>query len=189
MLNQFLLYSKVNQLYIDTHPLFFRFFSLIGYYIILSIVPCAIHQVLVGKPVFLRMALSALLSRESQERQKCSCHGLGSGESKVMTWGLLVLPSSHPATGLNSHRATLLFHTRDVQPGKCRAHGGLWEIDQLFKMFSPLFCTSNLSHPEQCFMARFNGEGARLLFSSGKRLLELRPDLSKSIVGTDTYRH
>lgn len=135
------------------------------------------------------MALSALLSRESQERKQCSCHGLGSGESKVMTWGLLVLPSSHPAMGLNSHRATSLFHKRDVYPGKCRAHGGLWEIDQLLKMFSPLFCTSNLSHPEQCFMARFNGEGAWLLFSSGRTLLELRPDLSKSTVGKDTYRH
>ena len=40
MLCYFQVYSKVIQLYI--HIYFFRFFSLIGYYKILSIVPCAI---------------------------------------------------------------------------------------------------------------------------------------------------
>ena len=47
MLCQFLLYSKVNQLYVYIYPLFFRFFSHVVYYRILSRVPCAIQQVLV----------------------------------------------------------------------------------------------------------------------------------------------
>ena len=38
MLCYFLLYSKVIQLYIY---IFFRFFSIIGYYRVLTIVPCA----------------------------------------------------------------------------------------------------------------------------------------------------
>ena len=57
---QFQVYSKVIQLYIYTcihihththiyiYIFFFRFFSIIGYYKILSIVPCAIKQVFVG---------------------------------------------------------------------------------------------------------------------------------------------
>ena len=43
MLCYFLLYSKVRQLYIYIYQLFFRFFSIIGYYKILNIVPCAIQ--------------------------------------------------------------------------------------------------------------------------------------------------
>ena len=39
--NVFLLYSKVNQLYV--YLLFFRFYSHLGYYRVLSRVPCAIH--------------------------------------------------------------------------------------------------------------------------------------------------
>ena len=46
MLCQFLLYSKMNQLYIYIYPLFFRFFFHIGHYRVLSRVPCAIQQVL-----------------------------------------------------------------------------------------------------------------------------------------------
>ena len=46
MLSQFLLYSQVNQLYI--YLLFFRFLSHIGYYKVLSRVPCAIQQVLIS---------------------------------------------------------------------------------------------------------------------------------------------
>ena len=46
MLCQFQVYSKVIQLYIYIQPLFFRFFSHIGYYRILSRVPCAIQEVL-----------------------------------------------------------------------------------------------------------------------------------------------
>ena len=42
MLCQFQLYSKVNQLYVYIYPLFFRFFSHIGHYRVLSRVPCAI---------------------------------------------------------------------------------------------------------------------------------------------------
>ena len=43
----FQVYSKVIQLYIYIFILFFRLFSIIGYYKILSIVPCAIQKVLV----------------------------------------------------------------------------------------------------------------------------------------------
>ena len=46
MLCQFQLYSKVNQLYI--YPLFFRLFSHIGHYRVLSSVPCAIQQDLIS---------------------------------------------------------------------------------------------------------------------------------------------
>ena len=41
MLCQFQVYSKVNQVHTHTH-IFFRFFSIIGHYKILSMVPCAI---------------------------------------------------------------------------------------------------------------------------------------------------
>ena len=41
-------YSKVIQLYIYIYSFFFRFFSHIGYYRILSRVPCAVQQALVG---------------------------------------------------------------------------------------------------------------------------------------------
>ena len=44
----FLLYSKVNQLYIYLYPLFFRFCSYIGHYKALSRVPCAIYIYVVG---------------------------------------------------------------------------------------------------------------------------------------------
>ena len=43
----FQVYSKVNHLYIYIYPLFFRFYSHIGLYRVLSRVPCAIQQVLV----------------------------------------------------------------------------------------------------------------------------------------------
>ena len=42
------MYSKVIQLYTHTSLFFFRFFSHIGYYRILSRVPCTIHSVSVG---------------------------------------------------------------------------------------------------------------------------------------------
>ena len=48
MLCQFLLYSKVNQLYIYMYPLFFRFYSHIGHYRVLSRVPSAIQQILIS---------------------------------------------------------------------------------------------------------------------------------------------
>ena len=47
MLCQFLLYTKVNHLYIYICPLFLRFFSHVGYYRVLSRIPCAIQQVLI----------------------------------------------------------------------------------------------------------------------------------------------
>ena len=43
MLCYFQVYSKVIQLYMYIYTFFFRFFSLIGYYKILSIVPCAMQ--------------------------------------------------------------------------------------------------------------------------------------------------
>ena len=48
MLCQFLLNSKVNQLYIYIYPLFFRFFSHLGHYRVLSRVPCAVQQILMS---------------------------------------------------------------------------------------------------------------------------------------------
>ena len=44
----FQVHSKVNQPYTYSYPSFFRFFSHIGYYRILSRVPCAIRQVLIS---------------------------------------------------------------------------------------------------------------------------------------------
>ena len=43
MLCSFQVYSKVIQLYVYIYPFFFRFFSHMGYYRILSRVPCAIR--------------------------------------------------------------------------------------------------------------------------------------------------
>ena len=48
MLCQFLLYSKVNQLYVYVYPLFFGFPSHLGHHRALSRVPCAIQQVLIS---------------------------------------------------------------------------------------------------------------------------------------------
>ena len=48
MLYQFLLYSKVNQLYEYIYPLFFRFPSHLGHHRSLSRVPCAKQQVLIS---------------------------------------------------------------------------------------------------------------------------------------------
>ena len=47
MLCWFLLHSRMNQLYIYIYPLFFRFFSHIGHYTVLSRAPCAIQKVLI----------------------------------------------------------------------------------------------------------------------------------------------
>ena len=41
------MYGKVIQLYIHIYSFFFRFFSRIGYYRVLSRVPCAIQYVVV----------------------------------------------------------------------------------------------------------------------------------------------
>ena len=49
---QFQVYSKVIQLYIYMHLFFFRFFSHLGYYRLLSRVSCAIQQVLVVYPFY-----------------------------------------------------------------------------------------------------------------------------------------
>ena len=47
MLYQFQAYCKVNYLYMYIYPFFFRFFSHIGHYQVLSRVPWAIQQVLI----------------------------------------------------------------------------------------------------------------------------------------------
>ena len=44
----FLLYNRVNLLYIHIYPLFFRFYSHIGHYRVLSRVPCAVQQILIS---------------------------------------------------------------------------------------------------------------------------------------------
>ena len=49
MLWSFLLYNKVIQLYVYTHPFFFRFFSYMDHHRILGRVPCALQQVPVGR--------------------------------------------------------------------------------------------------------------------------------------------
>ena len=48
MLHQFLLYSKVSQLYVYIYPLFGGFPSHLGHHRALSRVPCAIQQVLIS---------------------------------------------------------------------------------------------------------------------------------------------
>ena len=48
MLCQFLLYSKVNQLYVHIYPLFFGFPSHLGHHRALNRVPCVIQQVLIS---------------------------------------------------------------------------------------------------------------------------------------------
>ena len=48
MLCQFLLYSRVNQLYVYLYPLFFGFPSHLGHHRSLSRVPCAIQQALIS---------------------------------------------------------------------------------------------------------------------------------------------
>ena len=48
MLCLFQVYSKVNQLYVHIHPLFFRLFSLVCHDGALSRVPCAIQEVLIS---------------------------------------------------------------------------------------------------------------------------------------------
>ena len=57
MLCQFQVYSKVNQLYICMYPLFFRFFSHLGYYRVLSRVSCAIEQVLISCPFYMQQCV------------------------------------------------------------------------------------------------------------------------------------
>ena len=54
--NQFLLYSKVNQLYI--YQLFLRFYSHIGHQRVLGGVPCAIQQVLICYPFYIQQCIS-----------------------------------------------------------------------------------------------------------------------------------
>ena len=48
MLCYFLLYSKVNQLYVYIYPLFLRFPSHLGHHRALSRVPCTRQQVLIS---------------------------------------------------------------------------------------------------------------------------------------------
>ena len=57
MMCQFLLYSRMNQLYIHIYPLFFRFFSHIGHYRVLSRVPCAIEQLLISYLLYIQQCV------------------------------------------------------------------------------------------------------------------------------------
>ena len=57
MLCSFLLYSKVNQLYIYIGTLFFRFYSHIDHYRVLSRVPCALHQVLISYLLYIQQCI------------------------------------------------------------------------------------------------------------------------------------
>ena len=70
MLCYFQVQSKVNQLFIYIHPLFFRFLSHIGYCSVLSRVPCAIQQVLSSYLFYVQQCnwiQSHMLSRWSQQ--------------------------------------------------------------------------------------------------------------------------
>ena len=51
------MYSNVILLYIEIYLFFFKFFSLLDYYKILSIVPCAIQQVLVNYLFYISLSL------------------------------------------------------------------------------------------------------------------------------------
>ena len=59
---QFLLYSKVNQLYIYTYPLFFRLSSHLGHHRALSRVPCAVQQPLISSLVYTQQSIHVNLS-------------------------------------------------------------------------------------------------------------------------------
>ena len=72
MLCWFLLYSKVNQLYIYKYPLFFGFPSYLGHRRVMSRVPCAIqlkHNIkLPQKPDFLEEVLPSVSENEGHAR-------------------------------------------------------------------------------------------------------------------------
>ena len=57
MLCQSQVYSKVTQLYIHIQPLYFRFFSHIGHYTLLSSVSCVIQQVLVTHVFYIQQCV------------------------------------------------------------------------------------------------------------------------------------
>ena len=57
MLCQFQVYRKVILLYIYIYSFFFRFLTHVGYYRILSRVPCAIQQVLVGYLFYIQQCI------------------------------------------------------------------------------------------------------------------------------------
>ena len=57
MLCQFQVYSKVDQLYTYIYPLFFRFFSHKGHFRVLSRIPCATQQVLVGYLFYVQLCV------------------------------------------------------------------------------------------------------------------------------------
>ena len=75
---QFLLYSKVNQLYIYLSLLFFRFFSHIGHYRVLRRVPYAIQQVLISYLFYIQQCayvnpnLTILINTQNQYLTKIS---------------------------------------------------------------------------------------------------------------------
>ena len=94
----FQVYSKVIQLYIYIYPFFFRFFSCIDYYRVLSSVPCAIYQFLVDclfcmqqcvyvnpKPL-IYPSLKSLLMKVRVESEKVGLK-LNIQKTKIMTSG------------------------------------------------------------------------------------------------------
>ena len=66
MLCQFLLYSKMNQLYIYIYPLFFGFPSHLGHHSALSRVPCAIQYVLISYLFYTQYQQHICVDRVSQ---------------------------------------------------------------------------------------------------------------------------
>ena len=127
MLGQFLLYRKVNQLYMRIHPFFLAFLSYLGHYRALSRVPCAIQRVLTSylfytqlwvvqslshvrlfatpwtaeHPAFLPFTISwSLLKLQSIEWVLPSNH-------LVLCYPLLLLPSIFPSIRVFSNEFAL----------------------------------------------------------------------------------
>ena len=97
------MYSKVIQLYIYMYLFFFKFFSHLGCYIILSRVPCAVHYVLIGYPFKIWQCVhvnpklpssNSLLTRDIANSYPLSIFPLGSGlllvSENILHMGLLM---------------------------------------------------------------------------------------------------
>ena len=90
MLCQFQVYSKVIQLCIYIYLFFFRFFFHIGYYRVLSRVPCAIQQVLVDYLLYIQCVfLITQLCLTLCDPMDCSLPGSslhGILEARILKW-------------------------------------------------------------------------------------------------------
>ena len=97
----FLLYNRVNLLYIHIYPLFFRFYSHIGHYRVLSRVPCAICSiiaiVLVISYIYSTVYMSIPVSQFIIPLQPCpgslSFPGSSGGKESAQNTGDLSLTS------------------------------------------------------------------------------------------------